>query len=146
MKGTIKSFRSDKGYGFVRAEGGEEYFFHISEFSSDHSLLNLGEAVTFSLDKDNDGRFRAVQMTTERAGAPEVAKVHSATGGTNGLLYCESCEKSVLPRIGFYKGSPYKGYCPYCASTLKHYFTAKLGYWVWGIVLLFGVMLLIATS
>ncbi|GGW96779.1 cold-shock protein [Alteromonas halophila] len=146
MKGTIKSFRHDKGYGFVRAECGEEYFFHISGYSGDHAFLNSGEAVTFSLDKDNEGRFRAVQMMTERADVPKVAKADSATGTSNGLPYCKSCKKSVMPRMGFYKGKPYKGYCPYCASTVKHYFMAKLGYWVWGVVLLLGVTMLIATS
>ena len=32
MKGQIKSFNPKHGYGFITAEDGEEYFFHILQF------------------------------------------------------------------------------------------------------------------
>lgn len=34
MKGRIKYFNNDKGYGFIQGENGSDYFFHISEFKT----------------------------------------------------------------------------------------------------------------
>ena len=30
MKGTVKMFNKEKGYGFIRGEDGKDYFFHYS--------------------------------------------------------------------------------------------------------------------
>jgi CspA family cold shock protein len=45
-KGTIKRIVSDKGFGFVADDGGQEYFFHQSACQSFDSLRE-GQAVTF---------------------------------------------------------------------------------------------------
>lgn len=43
MKGKIKFFNSDKGYGFITVEDDTEIFFHISDFidlSGDNIIIN----------------------------------------------------------------------------------------------------------
>ena len=45
-KGTIKRIVSEKGFGFVADEAGQEYFFHQSACQSFDSLRE-GQAVTF---------------------------------------------------------------------------------------------------
>ena len=45
-KGTIKRIVSEKGFGFVADEKGQEYFFHQSACQSFDSLRE-GQAVTF---------------------------------------------------------------------------------------------------
>jgi CspA family cold shock protein len=45
-KGTIKRIVSDKGFGFVADESGQEYFFHQSACQSFDSLRE-GQSVTF---------------------------------------------------------------------------------------------------
>jgi CspA family cold shock protein len=45
-KGTIKRIVSDKGFGFVADDSGQEYFFHQSACQSFDSLRE-GQAVTF---------------------------------------------------------------------------------------------------
>ena len=50
MNGTIKRLVSDKGFGFILAADGVEYFFHNSacqQFAFDD--LREGQAVTFDL-------------------------------------------------------------------------------------------------
>lgn len=55
--GTIKKVASDRGFGFIAADDGKEYFFHRS--SLDHSLefdrLNGGEPVTFEIEASDKG-------------------------------------------------------------------------------------------
>ncbi|MGH9160695.1 MAG: cold-shock protein [Vicinamibacteraceae bacterium] len=47
-KGTIKRLVSDKGFGFVAAEDGTEYFFHQSACNGvSFNALHEGQAVTF---------------------------------------------------------------------------------------------------
>ena len=48
MNGTIKRLVSDKGFGFVAASDGNEYFFHQSACSGvSFDQLREGQSVTF---------------------------------------------------------------------------------------------------
>ena len=47
MNGTIKRLVSDKGFGFVAASDGQEYFFHQSACDGRFESLREGQAVTF---------------------------------------------------------------------------------------------------
>ena len=47
-KGTIKRLVSDKGFGFVAAQDGKEYFFHQSAcVGAPFNALHEGQSVTF---------------------------------------------------------------------------------------------------
>ena len=46
MNGSVKRLVSDKGFGFVAAENGSEYFFHQSSCAQFDSMRE-GQAVTF---------------------------------------------------------------------------------------------------
>lgn len=47
MNGTIKTLLSDKGFGFIAAEDGREYFFHQSACVGGFGGLRQGQTVTF---------------------------------------------------------------------------------------------------
>ena len=47
MNGTIKRLVSEKGFGFVAAADGNEYFFHQSACVDGFVQLREGQAVTF---------------------------------------------------------------------------------------------------
>jgi len=47
MHGTIKRLVSDKGFGFVAAADGQEYFFHQSACDGQFDRLREGQPVTF---------------------------------------------------------------------------------------------------
>src|ERR1700680_854163 len=55
--GTVKKVQSDRGFGFITAEDGQEYFFHRSGLDSslDFDSLNGGEAVSFEIEKSDKG-------------------------------------------------------------------------------------------
>jgi len=48
MNGTIKRLVSDKGFGFVAAADGNEYFFHQSACDGQFDQLREGQPVTFN--------------------------------------------------------------------------------------------------
>ena len=47
LNGTIKRLMSDKGFGFVASEDGNEYFFHQSACNVEFYELREGQAVSF---------------------------------------------------------------------------------------------------
>lgn len=61
--GTIKRLVSDKGFGFILAENGTEYFFHSSACAERFDSLREGQAVTFEVGQGPKGpRAERVQL------------------------------------------------------------------------------------
>ena len=61
QSGKIKFFNNQKGYGFISADNGSEYFAHINQVR-DNILPVKGDRVLFELDKDRIGRLRAQRI------------------------------------------------------------------------------------
>ena len=56
MNGTIKRMVSEKGFGFVLAEDGNEYFFHQSACTrTPFDSMREGQAVTFERGQGSKG-------------------------------------------------------------------------------------------
>ena len=45
--GTIKRLVRDRGFGFIRDDGGNEWFFHRSSVQGNFDQLNEGQRVSF---------------------------------------------------------------------------------------------------
>lgn len=63
-KGTVKWFNSTKGFGFIAPEQGtKDVFVHISALErAGIRALNDGQAVTFDLERDRNGRESATNL------------------------------------------------------------------------------------
>ena len=62
-KGTIRRLITDRGYGFIKTERGEDLFFHRSELQGvDYSSLREGQEVEFEFGRRRDGRSNAVRV------------------------------------------------------------------------------------
>jgi CspA family cold shock protein len=62
--GTIKKVVSDRGFGFIAAEDGKEYFFHRDGLNAslDFDRLSGGERVSFDVEQSPKGpRAKNVQ-------------------------------------------------------------------------------------
>ncbi|ASS64861.1 MULTISPECIES: cold shock domain-containing protein [Paenibacillus] len=56
MKGTVKWFNAEKGYGFIQVENGEDVFVHFSAIQTDgFKSLDEGQAVEFDITDGNRG-------------------------------------------------------------------------------------------
>ncbi len=65
MKGTVKWFDSDKGYGFISSEDGKDIFVHFSAIQSEgYKSLQEGDQVEFDV-KDGDRGPQAANVTKQ---------------------------------------------------------------------------------
>ncbi|EFM12646.1 cold-shock DNA-binding domain protein [Paenibacillus curdlanolyticus YK9] len=56
MKGTVKWFNAEKGYGFIQVENGEDVFVHFSAITGEgFKTLEEGQAVEFDITDGNRG-------------------------------------------------------------------------------------------
>lgn len=65
MNGTVKWFNSEKGYGFISSEEGQDVFVHFSAIQGDgYRTLNEGQEVSFETEPDpkDAGKLRAVNV------------------------------------------------------------------------------------
>ena len=63
-KGTVKWFNTTKGFGFIAPEGSsKDVFVHISAVErAGINRLDDGQAVTFDLERDRNGRESATNL------------------------------------------------------------------------------------
>ncbi len=63
MKGKVKFFNENKGFGFISGDSGKEYFVHISGVNNG-VILNAEDSVTFDVEQGAKGP-KAVNVTKE---------------------------------------------------------------------------------
>jgi CspA family cold shock protein len=66
MTGTIRTLRVDKGFGFIKGEGGKEFFFHQSAiYGEGIDNLREGDSVEFDVAEGPKGpRAENVRRTS----------------------------------------------------------------------------------
>jgi len=62
-KGTIRRLITDRGFGFIRTEPGQDLFFHRNELQGvDYNSLREGQQVEFEVGQGRNGRDQAVRV------------------------------------------------------------------------------------
>ena len=64
MEGKVKWFGKDKGYGFIRVPGGEDYFFHVSQVQGVGSISE-GDIVSFSPSVGRNDKLAAASVVVK---------------------------------------------------------------------------------
>ena len=56
MKGKVKWFNNEKGYGFLEGDGGEDVFVHFTAIQGDgYKSLEEGQEISFDIVEGNRG-------------------------------------------------------------------------------------------
>jgi CspA family cold shock protein len=61
MKGTVKWYDADKGYGFIQSEENKDFFVHRSGVKDNVFFLEAGQNVEFKI-KENDKGPVAIEV------------------------------------------------------------------------------------
>lgn len=113
MQGTVKWFSSEKGYGFITSDSGEDHYFNVQSVTGS-SLPSNGDVINFESKSGNKGkRASNVIIITKNT-------THNNTR-IDERVNCPGCNRKIVPRINFYRGEPEKSYCPFCATKIKDF-------------------------
>ena len=71
-EGKLKKWNAERGFGFiVAADGGQDVFVHISAFARDGRVPSQGEALTFEVEPDRNGKRSAVRVRWQQVLFPD---------------------------------------------------------------------------
>ncbi len=81
FNGKLTKWSAERGFGFVVADpGDQELFVHITAFPRDGQMPVVGEPLTFEMERDAQGRKRAIRVG--RPGAAPAARATHAPATT----------------------------------------------------------------
>ncbi len=115
MRGLIKFYNKEKGYGFLVGEDNEEYYF------SHHAIAygNLPEAGCHCefevLEQKKSGKKAEATSLTLLSPPANAAHRH------DDRITCPNCQKKIVPRLVTYRGDAEKSLCPYCGTIIEKF-------------------------
>ncbi|MHA7229470.1 cold shock domain-containing protein [Vibrio campbellii] len=137
MKGLVKWFSSEKGYGFITSDLGQDHYFNVRSVVGAELPTN-GDSVEFESKMGNKGpRAVSVKITGK------AIKQNQSERPRDDRINCPSCDKKIVPRMITYRGEPDKSVCPYCATTVQNFRTNLGAYIVLGLVAVFIIFALV---
>jgi cold shock CspA family protein len=84
-EGKLKKWNAERGFGFiVAADGGQDIFVHISAFVRDDRVPTEGEALTFEVGPDRNGKRSAVRVRRPGDARRDAAPRHPVRFSTSG--------------------------------------------------------------
>lgn len=121
MKGSVKWFSSEKGYGFLSDEYGEDRYFNIKSVL-DSKGLRSGSEVEFEAFEGKKGLAANNVKTIKKINVEYL----------NSRAMCLNCGKHMVPRIitgppntFFYQERwvpvPHRSVCPFCGHTYEEF-------------------------
>ena len=120
MKGMIKFYNKEKGFGFIVSENNNEYYFDSKVITFGH-IPNSGDLVEFEIYeklKNNEKNPKIKTMTFLGQSADKTVN--------DSRILCPHCQKSIVPRTITSQGVMLKTYCPFCSKTIKEFPTSKI--------------------
>lgn len=110
LHGRITQWFDDRGYGFITASGGnKQVFLHISALAMRDVRPKIGDTVTFLLNRDEQGRMRALavqfvgrETSASTAGMGAVRVPFLAIATVAGLAYMRRVPWWI---VGLYAGA-----------------------------------------
>ena len=130
MRGKVKWFSHEKGYGFITDEQARDHYFSVCDVRG-ADVPASGDHVQFQSQETNRGlRASAIQLLSR------------STEGrrADDRVTCGYCGRKMVPRIISYQGRVERSVCPFCAET---YCSFGIPRWVWVAFAIFVVVFLV---
>ena len=83
LKGILKTWKEDRGFGFIKPDdGGKDIFIHISALKGVSRRPITGDVINYQVAKDNRGKYKAINaqiegMTIAEEKAGDLLKISS---------------------------------------------------------------------
>ena len=72
IKGVLKTWKEDRGFGFIKPDiGGKDVFIHISALKGASRRPIIGDVIYYQITKDNRGKYKAINAQIEGVGLLE---------------------------------------------------------------------------
>jgi cold shock CspA family protein len=82
--GKLKKWSTERGFGFIAPDqGGQDLFVHISAFPRHGGMPLVGDALSFEIEPDREGRKQAVRVTSKGVALPSYANVYKPAARTH---------------------------------------------------------------
>ena len=66
VKGVLKTWKEDRGFGFIKPDdGGKDIFIHISSLKGVSRRPTTGDVIYYQITKDNRGKYKAINAQIE---------------------------------------------------------------------------------
>ena len=66
VKGVLKTWKEDRGFGFIKPDdGGKDIFIHISALKGVSRRPITGDVIHYQIAKDNRGKYKAINAYIE---------------------------------------------------------------------------------
>lgn len=66
IKGVLKTWKEDRGFGFITPDnGGKDIFMHISALKGTSRRPVAGDVIYYQIARDNRGKFKAINAHIE---------------------------------------------------------------------------------
>ena len=66
VKGVLKTWKEDRGFGFIKPDdGGKDIFIHISALKGVSRRPITGDVIYYQIAKDNRGKYKAINAQIE---------------------------------------------------------------------------------
>jgi len=89
VKGVLKTWKEDRGFGFIKPDdGGKDIFIHISALKGISRRPITGDVIYYQIAKDNRGKYKAVNA--------QIEGVSIAEDKTGDLLKISSSKKGII--------------------------------------------------
>ena len=122
MKGMIKFYNKDKGFGFVVSEDNQEYYFKDRAIAFG-DMPEKGRQCEFTPNpntKPNSNKkpeIETLKVLTQVAATTAPKKQHYR----DDRVTCPHCNRKMVPRIYYLNHAPYKSNCPFCGGQIEKF-------------------------
>jgi cold shock CspA family protein len=102
IKGALKTWKEDRGFGFISPDdGGKDIFIHISALKGTSRRPITGDVIYYQVAKDNRGKYKAINAYIEGVEILE-DKTESLLNNKKGIILMAFAVLIIVAVVAFF--------------------------------------------